>query len=205
MAEPGSTETVREMSQDGADITTPIAMPAGGWGIRGWLSALYTFKLRHKLHVHLDVQALAAVKAYMLIDLSDTTNWPHSTANHIVLERLNAHIDPSVAFRGDIDIGFLSSVDGDNGDLNKVVTFHFGQGALHEDLIRNYESGICLSTDYWFGPVSANDALFQTDLNLFGPDGATAYPSGDGDLVMKVGRTAGDIDIGLSLIYRVRD
>jgi len=42
MAEPGSTETVREMSQDGADITTPTAMPTGGWGIRGWLSALYT-------------------------------------------------------------------------------------------------------------------------------------------------------------------
>lgn len=41
MAEPGSTETTREMSQDGADITAAASL-AGGWGIRGWLSALYT-------------------------------------------------------------------------------------------------------------------------------------------------------------------
>jgi hypothetical protein len=48
IADPGSgvvsakPETIREMSQDGADITDPASMPAGGWGIRGWLSALYT-------------------------------------------------------------------------------------------------------------------------------------------------------------------
>uniref|UniRef100_A0A6M3LIQ6 Uncharacterized protein n=1 Tax=viral metagenome TaxID=1070528 RepID=A0A6M3LIQ6_9ZZZZ len=41
MAESGSTETVREMAQDGADITAAV-MPSGGWGIRGWLSAIYT-------------------------------------------------------------------------------------------------------------------------------------------------------------------
>ena len=36
------TETSRHGAQDGSDITSPVAMPAGGWGIRGWLSALYT-------------------------------------------------------------------------------------------------------------------------------------------------------------------
>ena len=29
-------------AQDGTDITTPTAMPAGGTGIRGWLSAIWT-------------------------------------------------------------------------------------------------------------------------------------------------------------------
>jgi hypothetical protein len=29
-------------AQDGTDITTPTAMPAGGVGIRGWLSAIWT-------------------------------------------------------------------------------------------------------------------------------------------------------------------
>ncbi len=41
MAETGSTETTREMSQDGADITAAATL-TGGWGIRGWLSALFT-------------------------------------------------------------------------------------------------------------------------------------------------------------------
>lgn len=40
MAEPGSNETVREMSQDGADITGAASL-TGGWGIRGWLSAIF--------------------------------------------------------------------------------------------------------------------------------------------------------------------
>ena len=38
----GDTDGNREMSQDGKDITAPTAMPAGGWGIRGWLSAAFT-------------------------------------------------------------------------------------------------------------------------------------------------------------------
>lgn len=38
------------VAQDGADITTPTAMPAGGSGIRGWLSAIWT-KLNGSLAV----------------------------------------------------------------------------------------------------------------------------------------------------------
>jgi len=37
------------MAQDGADITSPTTMPAGGWGIRGWLSSIYT-KLNASLY-----------------------------------------------------------------------------------------------------------------------------------------------------------
>lgn len=42
MAKKGSAEEFREMSQDGVDILSPATMPSGGWGIRGWLSALFT-------------------------------------------------------------------------------------------------------------------------------------------------------------------
>lgn len=42
-------------SQDGTDITTPTAMPAGGVGIRGWLSAIWT-----KLNGVLDISDRAA-------------------------------------------------------------------------------------------------------------------------------------------------
>jgi len=37
-------------AQDGSDVTTPFAMPAGGVGIRGWLSAIWT-KLNGSLAV----------------------------------------------------------------------------------------------------------------------------------------------------------
>ncbi|MBW2635992.1 MAG: hypothetical protein JRC86_00450 [Deltaproteobacteria bacterium] len=41
MARTGSEETFRDGAQDGADIAGAV-VPTGGWGIRGWLSALYT-------------------------------------------------------------------------------------------------------------------------------------------------------------------
>jgi len=42
MAAPGAKETFREMAQDGVDISSPAALPTGGWGIRGFLSAIWT-------------------------------------------------------------------------------------------------------------------------------------------------------------------
>ena len=35
-------ETPQTVAQDGKDISATTAMPAGGWGIRGWLSSIYT-------------------------------------------------------------------------------------------------------------------------------------------------------------------
>jgi len=42
MVAPGGNETFRQMAQDGADISSPFSMPSGGWGIRGWLSSIFT-------------------------------------------------------------------------------------------------------------------------------------------------------------------
>ena len=60
---PGTTNGVQVLvsalptgaSQDGTDITTPTAMPSGGVGIRGWLSAIWT-----KLNGVLDISDRAA-------------------------------------------------------------------------------------------------------------------------------------------------
>jgi hypothetical protein len=37
-----TSETQRVVAQDGKDISSATPLPAGGWGIRGWLSAIYT-------------------------------------------------------------------------------------------------------------------------------------------------------------------
>jgi len=45
--------------------------------------------------------------------------------------------------------------------------------------------------------------LFQTDVNLGGPDdpATITYPSGDGDLVLLVDRTAGSVSVSVTIIY----
>jgi len=203
----GDTDGNREMAQDGKDITgsTATLTALGGWGIRGWLSALYTLQAHANFHVHLDIENLGAAKGYMLVDLSDITNWPHTLTSEIHLDSFNITVVGNAAFRGDIELGFLSNVDADNGDFNIIAGWH---SDLKEtgifDASRDYKKGIILATGYWFGPTTANNATWQTDVNLTGPDGATSYPSGNGDLVMNVALTAGNVDVGLSLVYHTK-
>ena len=55
---------------------------------------------------------------------------------------------------------------------------------------------------HWFGPTTINDTAFQTDVNLIGPDGVTVYPSGSGDLIWRISRTAGNISGSITIGYR---
>lgn len=152
--------------------------------------------------VHLDVQDVQAQTAFMLIDVSDTTNWPHTNVAEINIEYILIEVDPDANFVGEIKIGFLSNVDGDNGDFNQLLDIDMVRKSdlLVEEL--NFGShGIHCTTDHHFGLVTANSILFRTGVNLKGPDGNTSYPSGDGDLVLLVEVSAGAVDVSLIIGY----
>lgn len=152
--------------------------------------------------VHIDNGSIAATTASMVIDLSDTTNWPHTETGHVNIEWMIIEVDPDAAFLGEVKIGFLSNVDGTNGDFNQVIDIDM---AKKSDLvIENIDfgtHGIDMRANHHFGPITANSTLFQTDVNLIGPDGNTSYPSGDGDIVLLVERAAGSVDVSVSLGY----
>lgn len=151
----------------------------------------------------INIDDIALTTGYMLVDLSDTTNWPHTPTGHINLLYLLFNLDPDTNFRGDIAIGFLSNVDGNNGDFNLLHEIHLDKKAEPEVIVEmNFGSfGVSLQTNHWFGPTTLNDATWQTDVNLRGPDGTTEFPAGNGDLVMLVTRSAGEISIGLTVGY----
>lgn len=157
---------------------------------------------KQSYNVHLDVQNATGTVGYMLIDLSDTTNWPHTATGHIVIEKIIINVNPSSAYLGDIEIGFLSSVDATDGDFNKIIVIHGERSAVGSTETYDFAGiGLDLETANWFGPVTANDTTWQTDVNLYGPSGATSFPAGAGDLVMKLISTAGNVDIGVSIVY----
>ncbi len=159
-------------------------------------------------HIHLDAQAISADQGFMLIDLSDTSNWPHTNTGHIVLEQIivNSSISSTPPFVGEIEFGFLSDVNDTNGDLNVIGKFHLDRGNIGPGGPFDFSIyGMDLELDKWFGPKNANDVTWQTDVNLDGPDGATSYPSGDGDFVMHiVNITGGTIDVGVTVFYTTR-
>jgi hypothetical protein len=157
--------------------------------------------------VHLDAVITTDPIAFMLVDISDTTNWPHANTDHVVIEYLVLEVDPGSTFAGEVKIGYLKNVDATNGDFVTLIDVDMQrQAALLVETIDFGSHGLHCDDDHHFGPTTANSTLFQTDVNLGGPDDptTTTYPSGDGDIVLLVtGGGAGNaaVDVSVTMGY----
>ena len=155
--------------------------------------------------MHMDVQTASTLIAYMLVDISDTTNWKHSRTGEIVIDYIIVQVDPTTNFLGEVKIGFLENVDETNGDFHQLIDIDMARKAdLFSEVIEFGSHGMHCTTDSHFGPIIANSTLFQTDVNLAGPDDPTTitYPSGNGDLVMIVdGDGTNFVDISITIGY----
>lgn len=155
----------------------------------------------------LRVADLGATTAYMVVDLSDTTNWKHQHTGHLDLHFLSIMINATSTFVGNVCVGFLGNVDATQGDIAVVKTYSFGAGLTQGVAITDHvnfdgiNSYIHCGAERCFLPYYENNTAFQTDVNLIGPSGNAAYPSGDGDIAMLVNVTAGNVSIGLLVGY----
>ena len=156
--------------------------------------------------IHIDVQTTSTLIAYMLIDISDTSNWKHTNTGHINLEYFIIEVDPEDLFAGQIKIGFLENVDGDNGDFYQIMDIDMQKKSdLLVENINFGSHGLDCESNHHFGPVIANSTLFRTaGADLGGPDdpGTLTYPSGAGDLVMIVdGDGSKQVDVSIIIGY----
>jgi hypothetical protein len=144
---------------------------------------------------------------YMIIDLSDTTNWPHTKTGAIVLDSIEIQVDPETNFRGEIKVGYLSNVDATNGDFNTVINVSMNRKSdIFEKSMVFGANGVHCQNSQHFGPVIANSTLFQTDTNLTGPDGAASYPAGNGDFCLIVdGNGTDTVDVDILVGYRTHE
>lgn len=144
----------------------------------------------------------AASTAFMLIDISDTTNWKHSKTDHIILRNILIQVDPDSSYLGEVKIGFLDNVGATNGELHQIIDFHMARKSalIIENL--TWPGGFHCQNETHFG-LHTVSTLYQTDVNLGGPDDAATltYPSGNGDLVLQVDRTAGEVGVSITIIY----
>jgi len=155
--------------------------------------------------VHMDVQTTSTLIAYMLVDISDTTNWKHTNTGEIVVDYIIVQVDPTSNFLGEVKIGFLTDVDATNGNFHQLLDIDMARKAdLFSEVIEFGSHGMCCGADSHFGPIIANSTLFQTDVNLGGPNDPStlAYPSGNGDLVLIVdGDGTNFVDVSITIGY----
>lgn len=143
--------------------------------------------------------SVSATTGFMLIDLSDTTNWKHVETGSLSLRAFMVTVDPD-GFTGSIQIGVLQNVDATDGDFYQLLDWDFTnktQGFTHECVLNDI---LPLGINN-FGKINLNDTVFNTATNLYGPTETVAYPSGNGDLVMKITRTAGAIRVFFRTAY----
>lgn len=169
--------------------------------------SLYTaagFSNTFSVHFDHTVTPNSVDYAYMLVDLSDTTTWPHTDTGVIVLEYVLIEIDPASNFTGDFKLGYLKNVDATNGDFDTIIDIDMqSKSDIFQETIDFGTHGLHCSDLNHFGPLTANSTLFQTDVNLGGPDDPSTltYPSGDGDLVLLVTGNNNAVGISITLGY----
>lgn len=171
----------------------------------------------------LGVEAVAASTPYVLVDLSDTTSFPHEETGEIHLLGLNLECEKATDGVFDIWVGVLTENDATNGSVTWIKTFHLETSGNPTDSSDRYHADI----DFTLGgrnPQGANllvsggatphiisnlsqadNVNWQNDENRISPAGSTTKP-GVGDLVVWVEEVTngGTIDFALTAIYETQ-
>ena len=142
----------------------------------------------------------------ILVDLSDTTNFPHLETGSLIV----SSISYNVLFAGGssdcyVKLGFVTRVDGTDGDVAWFDTQYFSTNTSDRSVSRfiNYnDSTIKLaSAKYITNRNTTNDIAIRTVSTLPSPAGAAVSVSGVGDLLMEVGYNTSMFDINVQVNY----
>ena len=179
---------------------------------------------RAKFTAQIGAEAVAASTAYVLVDLSDSTNFPHTATNeaHLLGLHVSAEGHSNAVF--DIWVGVISEVDASNGTAEWFDIFHLESDHNPTDSTdrftcsRDYTLGgtnpeginCCITSGSMTKIVTmqrqAGNTNWQTDTGLASPvgaaSGATGKP-GAGDIVVWVeeATNGGTLDFSITATY----
>ena len=167
--------------------------------------ALYT--------VHFHQAAIAVTTPYVLVDVSDTTNYQHVNDSHVHIAAFHITAIPSTTGNWSIHLGTVTEVDATNGSVDWFYGITFTQ-TLYVDSERDFamgganREGLCctvasgVTTRYITNDSQSGSTNWQTDVGLASPvgtaGGATGKP-GAGDIVMLVTENSGSSTLSLDV------
>jgi hypothetical protein len=148
---------------------------------------------------------ISTTQDFIFIDLSDTTDYPHSNTSWIHVGNLIIDVDATNTADYEIHMGFIDNVDGADGDFHHVYSWKGSKLAgrqIHSVIATSPES-VKMRTSSTLGTIDLNQTAFQTDVNLASTKDPLTIdtPSGDGDVVLRVIVNTGSINLSLSMTY----
>lgn len=161
---------------------------------------------------------LAADEGFVLVDLSDTANFPHTETGKIRVYEIDVNIERGeAAVSGEyiVYIGVITEVDATNGSTKWFIVLHEETDAestddaarshYHFEWREGFDLEIASDAPVWFvsNVGHSGDTTWQTDVDLDSPIGDTSNAPGAGDLVMYVDETGGtgSISICVTVAY----
>lgn len=167
---------------------------------------------------HLNIEGQAASTAYVLVDLSDTTNYPHTLTNELHILGMEMSIEKLATSVYDFWFGVILEVDASNGTAEWIHVVHMeSAGARTRVPIDCTRSGS--SPEGWNLSVidgatpriisnvqQAGHVNWQTDTGLASPAGAAGGATGKpgvGDFVMwsEEVSDAGTVSFSIVIVY----
>lgn len=179
--------------------------------------------------VNVGAEAVAASTGYVVVDLSDTSNFPHSNTDHLHLLSLILSSEKASDGIFDVWVGVVYEVDGSDGSVQWLHVFHlqavgnstdstdrfaqqidFTLNGANPDGINCKVNAAGTGLTFFAGnQTQADNVTWQTDVGLASPVGAAAGATGKpgaGDIVCWVEEVTngGTLDFSLTAIYEAR-
>jgi len=154
--------------------------------------------------VHYQNAAVAATEYSILVDLSDTTGFPHDTTGRIDISWMKIDIEKSAAnVIGEVEIGLITRIDGTDADISYLTGLQFLKGtSTNLSEITNYQPSQLkfLAGRFITNVTETNVVAVNTGVTLDSANGAIT--PGLGDVIIKQAYTSGgNYDFDIEVMY----
>lgn len=187
-------------------------------GLASFAKADSFFGGEDKLYmVHYSTSLIAATISTdtILIDLSDTVNWPHKETGEIQIQSISVVIDKVAASTGSVKIGVVNTVNSSTGSVSWIKDFQTRNNLSNSAIIKfdrvdptYYRCRVNsqgLSADGLTPYFLTNDktvasTTFQNDVALSTTFGPGVFPA-TGDIILEINKDASNawnVDIEVS-------
>lgn len=152
---------------------------------------------------------IAASGYSILVDLSDTTNFPHDRTGRIDISEISISVDRDSTATGVIKIGVIVGIDGTDADIVWATQLTFEKSDTRNISKRQRYSPSQLKLGVSGGALTrgisnnttASETSVNTGVTLESPRGAGTVTPAVGDVIVYYGRSAGTYDLDIFLTY----
>lgn len=153
------------------------------------------------VEVHYKLAVAAAVTTNtVIVDLSDTVNFPHKETGELNIDSLRIDVDKAALSSGTVKVGIVNYVDSSTGSVTWIWSREFAKNVSNTDVsyysnflpaflkcrVNTAGYGVDGNTPYILSSDKTSGATtFQTDVNLPNTAG-TSVGAGTGDLILQV-------------------